>query len=77
MRETQLQSLVSGMLREAIECVSVKPLRFDANAPVPPGEGVKLPSGRSFFLRDDGVVAGVSEDEMLAHFLAKAKSEAK
>jgi hypothetical protein len=56
------------MLRKAIECVDVKPLRFLPDAPAQYANAVELENGRKFFLRDDGVVVGMSQDEFLKHY---------
>ena len=59
---------VNGMLRTAIECVNARPLVFLPNAPVTQATALTLPSGKKFFLRSDGAVAGVTEEELLAAF---------
>ena len=56
------------MLRTAIECVNARPLVFLPNAPVTQATALTLPSGKKFFLRSDGAVAGVTEEELLAAF---------
>ncbi len=59
--------LCAGLLRAAIEVVSVKPLEFNPNLKVDQATAVTLANGKKCFLNHNGVVAGVTEQEFVAN----------
>lgn len=61
---------INGMLRSVMHLVKLRPLRFDADTPPPPGH-----EGYGPFLTDDGVVLGLGEEEFLQRMAGRLEAE--